>query len=418
MPIKLKVARTAEELDDVFRLRYDVYVSERNKFSEKRATSDGRIVDHFDALPGVANIVAYEGDTAIASFRVNKDSAIGLAPEKYFDFTEARAGIAACSEGQASAPCVVSCSMLAIRKQWRHRRNVIFALFKTTAAVMHGWGATHVFGASSAETFSLYRRLGCKAIATEQWVESVGDKLIPLVGPFDKIFTWAFGQSESKVKYFWLDNYCARFETLLLSPGEVLFSENDSADRVYSIERGGVALSRQGANGDAVIAELGQGELFGELAIFDGEKRSMTATATMNTQVIAIEASHFLDVIRNDSTKMDQLLGHCARRLRETEHLAMVQQFAPQTSRVSFALEQLWRSAKGEEERSATRVLKVGTEQIARRAQVRESEVRRVLEMRRASGGLDYDDSMVRFFRAPSSEISSAGEPVVALGKS
>jgi len=220
VPIKLKVARTAEELDDVFRLRYDVYVSERNKFSEKRATSDGRIVDHFDALPGVANIVAYEGDTAIASFRVNKDSEIGLAPEKYFDFTEARAGIAVCGEGLTFTPCVVSCSMLAIHKQWRHRRNVIFALFKTTAAVMHGWGATHVFGASSAETFSLYSRLGCKAIATEQWVESVGDNLIPLVGPFDEIFSWAFGQSEPKEKCFWLDNYCAQFETLVLSPGE------------------------------------------------------------------------------------------------------------------------------------------------------------------------------------------------------
>ena len=408
MPIKLKVARTAEELDDVFRLRYDVYVSERNKFSEKRATSDGRIVDHFDALPGVANIVAYEGDTAIASFRVNKDSAIGLAPEKYFDFTEARAGIAACSEGQASAPCVVSCSMLAIRKQWRHRRNVIFALFKTTAAVMHGWGATHVFGASSAETFSLYRRLGCKAIATEQWVESVGDHLIPLVGSFDKIFTWAFGQSESKSKCFWLDNYCAQFETLLLSPGEVLFSKNDPADRVYSIERGSVALSRQGPNGDVVIAQLGEGELFGELAVFDGEQRSMTATATMNTQIIAIEADHFLDVIRNDSKKMDQLLGHCAQRLREADYLVMEQQFAPQDSRVNFALEQLWRSAKGEEGRSVTRALKADTEQIARRAEVRESEMRRVLEMRRAGGGLECDDGMMSFFRAPSREVASA----------
>ena len=409
MPIKLKVARTAKELDDVFRLRYDVYVSERDKFSEKRATSDGRIVDHFDALPDVVSVVAYDGDTAIASFRVNKDSAIGLAPEKYFDFTQVRDHIGQSEECAKTAPCIVSGSMLAIRKEWRHKRNVIFALFKKTTAVMHGWGATHVFGAASAETFSLYGRLGFSAIAAEQWVESVGDCLIPMMAPFDKVFTWAFGQSEPTVKPFWLDNYCAQFETILLSPGEVLFRENDQAERVYSIERGGVTLSRKGPDQkDLVIAELSHGALFGELAIFDDERRSTTATATMNTQMITIERNHLLDIIHSEPEKADQLLKHFAHRLRETDHLAMVQQFAPQTSRVSYALEQLWGSAKIEDERSSTRILQMDTEpvarQIARRAQVRESEVRRVLEMRRVSGGLDYSDSVVRFFRSPSSE--------------
>lgn len=410
MPIKLKVARTEKELDDVFRLRYDVYVSERKKFSEKRANSDGRIVDHFDTLPEVANVVAYDGDTAVASFRVNKDSAIGLAPEKYFDFAQVRAGIAAVCEGEGPAPCIVSGSMLAIRKEWRHKRNVIFALFKTTTAVMRGWGATHVFGAASAETFSLYGRLGFKSIAAEKWVESVGDKLVPMMAPFNEVFTWAFGQNEPTVEHFWLDNYFAQFETVLLAPGEVLFRENDQADRIYSVERGGITLSRQGPNEkDLAIAQIGQGALFGELAVFDDEQRSTTATATMNTQVIAIERSHMLDIIHNDPQKLDQLLKHFTHTLRETEHLSMVQQFAPQTSRVSFALEQLWRSAETEEEPSTTRVLKIGTEQIAKRAQVRESEVRRVLEMRRANGGLDYGDDMVRFFRAPSSEFANAG---------
>ena len=409
MPIKLKVARTAKELDDVFRLRYDVYVSERKKFSEKRTTSDGRIVDHFDALPEVANVVAYEGDTAIASFRVNKDCAIGLAPEKYFDFTLVREHIGQSTEGTNTTSCIVSGSMLAIRKEWRHKRNVIFALFKKTTAVMSGWGATHVFGAASAETFSLYGRLGFSAIAAEQWVESVGDSLIPMMAPFDKVSAWAFGEKKPVVKHFWLDNYCGQFETILLSPGEVLFRENDRAEQVYSIERGGVTLSQKGLDHkDLAIAELGRGALFGELAVFDDERRSTTATVTMNTQLISIERSHLLDIIHSEPEKGNQLLEHVSHRLRETDHLALVQQFALQTNRVSYALEQLWSSAKVEEGRSPTRILQMDAEpvarQIARRAQVRESEVRRVLEMRRVSGGLDYSDGEVRFFRSPSSE--------------
>jgi len=399
VPIKLKVARTEKELDDVFRLRYDVYVSEKNKFSEKRATSDGRIVDHFDTLPGVSNVVAYDGDTAVASFRVNKDSAIGLAPEKYFDFTQVRTLIAQASDGGSSVPCIVSGSMLAIRKQWRHKRNVIFALFKKTTAVMRGWGATHVFGAASAETFSLYGRLGFNSIAKEEWVESVGDRLIPMMAPFDKVFTWAFGQDLPDKKQFWLDNSFAEFETLLLSPGEMLFHQGDVAEYAYSIEKGGVSISRQGPDQkELVIAQLGKGTLFGELAVFDDEPRTATATATMNTQIIAIKRKQMLDIIHQDNDKMDQLLCHLSRRLRQADHVAPVQQFTPQTSRASYALELLWGSVKAQEKCSVPRTLKIGTEQIAKRAQVSESEVCR------ASGEFDYGDNWVHFFRASSSD--------------
>ena len=307
MPIKLKVARTEKELDDVFRLRYDVYVRERDKFSEKRATSDGRIVDHFDALPGAVNVVAYDGDIAIASFRVNRDSVVGLAPEKYFDFTETRGLIEQSLEGSGATPCIVSGSMLAIHRQWRHKRNVIFALFKKTTAVMGDLGATHVFGAASAETFSLYGRLGFDATAEELWVESVGDKLIPMMAPFEKVFNWAFGRPFPAQQGFCSAAPSADFETLLLSPGEVLFHQNDTAEYAYAIEKGGISLSLKGANQDNIVmSQLGKGALFGEFA-FDDELRSTTATATMNTQVTAIKNSGIQQRLGKDYIQVAQL---------------------------------------------------------------------------------------------------------------
>lgn len=393
-----------KELDDVYRLRYDVYVSERGKFAEKRAASEGRIVDHFDALPGVANVVAYDGDIAVASFRVNKDSCIGLVPEKYFDFSRQRDRIGALYKGKEDAPCIVSGSMLAIRKEWRNRRNVIFALFKTTTAVMNGWGASHVFGAASSETFSLYGRLGFKAVAEEQWVEFVGDRLIPMVASFEKVFSWAFGPRASVDGPFWLDNYSAQFETVLLSPGEVLYRENDAAEQVYAIEKGGITISRQGPDQRQYsIAELGKGALFGECELFDGELRSATATAAMNTQVVVIERDQMRDMLNSDAEKMREWLQYYSHRLRMADYLAMMPQSAPQNNRVSYALEQLWGAAQKEHD-STTRVLAIGTEPVAKRVPVRESEVRRVLEMRGADGGLDYGDSIARFLGKPGRE--------------
>jgi len=251
-------------------------------------------------LPGVANVVAYDGDTAIASFRVNRDSVVGLAPEKYFDFTQTRGLIGQSVEGRDTAPCIVSGSMLAIHREWRHKRNVIFALFKKTTAVMRGLGATHVFGAASAETFSLYGRLGFDATAEGQWVESVGDKLIPMMAPFDKVFNWAFGCSAPVSRHSCSG---ADSETLLLSPGEVLFHQNDAAEYIYSIEKGGINLSQKGfSQEELVVSRLGQGALFGGLA-GGVESGVTTATATMSTQVVAIRNSDIRHQFRKDSVE-------------------------------------------------------------------------------------------------------------------
>lgn len=399
MPIKLKIARTAQELDDVFKLRYDVYVSERNKFSDKRAASDGRIVDHFDAGLDVANVVAYEGDIAIAAFRVNKDSAIGLAPEKYFDFSQEREKIAKLYEGLPTAQ-IVSCSMLAIRKKWRNQRNVIFALFKKVTAVMHGWGATHVIGAASAETFSLYGRLGVEAVAKEQWVECVGDSLIPVMGSVDKVFSWAFGADKSAQTPFWLDNYGAEFETLLLSPGEVLFCENDEAECAYVIEAGGINISRQGARQEAlVLAQLGKAEFFEESAILGGGRRSVTATATRNTQVIVLKRDQMLELIQNDRGKWNLLLQHFSQRISQADHLSMVAQLVPQEAcSVSYSLGKLWGAEELKATPSVLRFLNASMEQAVKQDQLIASELQEVRKTNRVAKGFGYDE-MAQFFR-------------------
>ena len=402
MSIRIKVANTAKELDDVFKLRHEVYIQERGKFSSDKSDSL-RIVDHFDTLPDVANIVAYEGGKAIATMRVNKDSLIGLPAEKYFDFSGALSQIRSTyRDSNGREPSIVSGSMLAIHKDWRHKKNVSFALLKTAAGVMYGWGATHAIATISEATLSLYVRFGFEVIDDPQWNESVGDTLVPIMAPTDKVFDWTFGSISTKVSHFWLDNFCSEFERLLLSPGEVLFSQFEPATHAYAVDNGWVSISRVDPyNNEMVLANLSKGALFGELAIFDGESRDATATALMNTELIVIERNHMLDSIRENPEKLDQLLEHFARRIRETDNLAMVLAFAPQTSRVEVALNRLWRSAIPDRNKHNVRIAKVGPQHLAKTAQVREVEVRRVLEMKKSNGCLDYGDNVVKFLRPP-----------------
>jgi len=400
MAIRLKLARTAQELDDVFRLRYDVYVAERGKFATD--PRNPRIVDHFDTMPDVANVVAYDGDLAVAAMRINRDTSIGLPAEAYFDFSEIRQRLQQEGDERRESINIVGGSMLAIRSEYRNRRNVIFALFKEAAGVMYSWGATHVIGSVRADTLSLYHRIGFESMAEPRFNEVIGDHLIPILAPFDKVFEWTFGAISTKVSHFWLDKFSPDFERLLLAPGEILFRQGDVAENAYAVDDGWISISRTDPEGnEMVLANLSKGALFGEVAIFDGERRSATATALVNTELISIDRDHLLETTRRNPEKMDQLLEHFAKRIRQTDELAMVLAFAPQTRRVEKVLEELWQSSVPDRKNPDVRVARVGPQQVAKKAQVREADVRGVLEIRKAQGCLDYGDRIIRFYCDP-----------------
>ena len=57
--------------------------------------------------------------------------------------------------------------------------------------------------------------------------------------------------------------------------GEVIFQEGSQGDVMYVIRKGRVLIKREHAGGRTIaLTEMGPGDLFGELAIFDKEARS------------------------------------------------------------------------------------------------------------------------------------------------
>ena len=403
MSIRLIIADKARELDDVFKLRHDVYVVDQGRFSSEPSVNDNdlRIVDRFDTIPDSFNIIAYEADTPVACMRVNKDSDIGLPPEIYFDFSETREKITKECKERNIQPVLVSGSMLAIKEKWRNRRSIIRAIFRTATNIMHGLGATHVIGSISEESHSLYGRMGFKTMGDSRWFESVGDRLVPMMAPFDQTFQWAFGEVYSKKNYAWLDGLNNDFERVILSAGEVLFYQEDKSDSAYVIEEGWISISRTDKNGnEMVLSNLSVGELFGELAIFDHKPRSATATALTNTEVSVIPREQLLKMIKENPEQMGCLLGYFAKRLRDMdEH--MMQIFAPQAARIQFELHKLWHSAVPDSKSPAIRVAKVGPEQIARSAHVQLDDVMTSLEHEKIQGNLDYTQKVVRFYKTP-----------------
>ncbi len=78
---------------------------------------------------------------------------------------------------------------------------------------------------------------------------------------------------------------------------ELIFSEGDRVDSFYVIESGAVSIQIDKSGKAEQICLLGEGEYFGEMAIFTRDKRSASAIANENVVLLCIDKSAFLSFL-------------------------------------------------------------------------------------------------------------------------
>jgi len=88
--------------------------------------------------------------------------------------------------------------------------------------------------------------------------------------------------------------------------GEVVFHEGDSSDTCYVVRSGHVRATREhGVGRSLTLANFGPGDIFGELAMFDDERRSATVQALEETEVVAILGGDMRRLLRELATNGD-----------------------------------------------------------------------------------------------------------------
>lgn len=103
---------------------------------------------------------------------------------------------------------------------------------------------------------------------------------------------------------------------------ELIFSQGDRGDGLYIVAEGHVRISRENVSGDEVIITLHEpGEYFGELALFDDEPRSASATAEERTAVLFLSRSIFREFLENHPAALFSCLQVVVRQLRRCTDL-------------------------------------------------------------------------------------------------
>ena len=101
-----------------------------------------------------------------------------------------------------------------------------------------------------------------------------------------------------------------------------VFRTGDPGDALYLIERGSVCISVTDTEGhDVTLAELSDGEFFGEMAMLDGKGRSADARTVSPARLAVLTRQDFLDFVSSDSRLVLAMLAAMTHRLRHTHDI-------------------------------------------------------------------------------------------------
>jgi CRP/FNR family transcriptional regulator, cyclic AMP receptor protein len=132
-------------------------------------------------------------------------------------------------------------------------------------------------------------------------------------------------------------------------PGHVVFREGDASDTCYVVRAGHARAIREHADGRTItLANFGPGDIFGELAMFEDERRSATIEALDELEAVAILGSDMRRLMREHADIAVKLVVSLGRRLRAANERLASQSFQTVQSRVATVLTQLVAEAQAE----------------------------------------------------------------------
>ncbi|HYW70389.1 MAG TPA: cyclic nucleotide-binding domain-containing protein [Pyrinomonadaceae bacterium] len=108
----------------------------------------------------------------------------------------------------------------------------------------------------------------------------------------------------------------------VVATGAQLFRAGDQGDAMYLIESGRVEITVTDEDQKRIVlAELAQGDFFGEMAIIDGKQRSADAKVTETARLAVLSREDFLSFIHDNPKVALEMLSATFSRLRRTDKM-------------------------------------------------------------------------------------------------
>jgi CRP/FNR family cyclic AMP-dependent transcriptional regulator len=192
-----------------------------------------------------------------------------------------------------------------------------------------------------------------------------------------------------------LFNLAGKFHPIRYQRGEVIFREGEPAERLFLIDQGRVKLSIGSPHGqELLIAVLGRGSIFGELAVIDRGPRAMDARAMEDSTIYALDSLVFWTLLESRPALARRLLELMARRLRRSDQNSQDLIFFDAPTRLARRLLEL-AEEHGEQVGDSQQVritVRVTQEEMAQLVGVTRSSANRLVSSFAGRGWIDWND--------------------------
>ena len=169
--------------------------------------------------------------------------------------------------------------------------------------------------------------------------------------------------------------------------GEVIFHQDDPADRMHIIVEGRVKISISSEDGrEKDIAVFQPGDCFGEMALLDGSNRSATATAVEASETMSLFRQDFLDFLSEYPEVASDVNNMLIQRLRNVNEMLGDVVFLDVPTRVAKQLLTLAETYAGESGAGDAIVVPMGQDELARIVGASRETVSRALHSYRRLG--------------------------------
>ena len=123
------------------------------------------------------------------------------------------------------------------------------------------------------------------------------------------------------------------------APGSRIFEKGDASYGLMAVLSGVVRISvPSGGTTELTLNIIGQGGVFGEIALIDGQPRTADATATTACRLLILERRDFLATLAQEPAAALALLQIVTARLRRTSEQLEQASFGPMSRRLAQAL--------------------------------------------------------------------------------
>src|ERR1700756_2516373 len=118
------------------------------------------------------------------------------------------------------------------------------------------------------------------------------------------------GEIDSLISYFRIERYSA---------GREIFAKAGAGQSLVAVLRGNIKISSLSDEGKEIVFNIiNAGEIFGEIAVLEGEERSADATAITDCDLLVLNRRDFLPLLEDHADLCMILLRIFCRKLRQT----------------------------------------------------------------------------------------------------